>query len=289
MEMYQKHLADFDAHLTLKNYSKATRSAYGCALRQFFAYREKQGVQGAFTQEQARSYILHRYNQGLKWQTINGDYSAMYKFYREVLDLPWDVKHIPRPRKERSLPPVLSQQEVQKLIEHGAIFKHQVFMSLLYSTGLRLSEALNLRVEDIDGQRLQIRVVKGKGAKDRYVAIPPCLLDLLRSYYRMYQPKRYLFNGKRQGQRWANRSAQWSVKTARDAAGVEREVSPHVFRHCYATHHLESGTNLVFLKEQMGHKHLKTTGRYISLCKSYQHQVNHPLAGMAIRYRTNLR
>ena len=288
MEAYQKHLTDFDAHLTLKNFSKATRSAYGCALRQFFAYRKKLDFQGDFTQEQARSYILHRYSQGLKWQTINGDYSAMFKFYREVLGISWDVKHIPRPRKERSLPPVLSQQEVQKLIEHGTIFKHQVFMALLYSTGLRLSEALNLRVEDIDGQRLQIRVVKGKGAKDRYVAIPACLLTLLRSYYRMYRPSKYLFNGKRQGQRWANRSAQWSVKTARTAAGVEREVSPHVFRHCYATHHLESGTNLVFLKEQMGHKHLKTTGRYISLCKSYQHQVNHPLAGMAIRYRTSI-
>jgi site-specific recombinase XerD len=289
MEAYQKHLTDFDSHLILKNFSQATRSAYGCALRQFFAYRAEQGHVGTFTQAQARSYILYRYAQGLKWQTINGDYSAMYKFYREVLALPWDVQHIPRPRKERSLPPVLSKQEVQKLIEHGAIFKHQVFMALLYSTGLRLSEALNLRVEDIDGERLQLRVVKGKGAKDRYVSIPDCLLDLLRIYYRMYYPKHYLFNGKRPGQRWANRSAQWSVKTARTAAGVEREVSPHVFRHCYATHHLESGTNLVFLKEQLGHKHLKTTARYISLCKSYQYQVHHPIAGMAISYRTNIR
>ena len=134
MEAYQKHLTDFDSHLILKNFSKATRSAYGCALRQFFAYRAEQGHVGTFTQAQARSYILYRYDQGLKWQTINGDYSAMYKFYREVLALPWDVEHIPRPRKERSLPPVLSKQEVQKLIEHGAIFKHQVFMSLLYSS-----------------------------------------------------------------------------------------------------------------------------------------------------------
>lgn len=289
MSSYQKYLSDFDSHLILKNFSKATRSAYGCALRQFFVYREKQGQGGTFTQEQARAYILHRHGQDLKWQTINGDYSAMYKFYREVLNLPWDVKHIPRPRKERSLPRVLSQQDVQKVIEGGTIFKHQVFMSLLYGTGLRLSESLNLRVEDIDGQRLQIRVVKGKGAKDRYVAIAPCLLTLLRAYYRMYQPKGYLFNGKRQGQRWANRSAQWSIKTARSAAGVVREVSPHVFRHCYATHHLENGTNLVFLKDQLGHKHLKTTARYISLCKSYQQQVRHPLAGMVISYRTSIR
>ncbi len=240
---------------------------------------------GPFSQEQAREYILYRYKQGLKWQTINGDYSALYKFCREVMGLPWDVKHIPRPRKERSLPPVLSQGEVKRIIESGGILKHQVFMVLLYSTGLRLSEALNLRLSDIDGERLQIRIVKGKGAKDRYVEIPSCLLILLREYYRAYRPTELLFNGKRVGSPWAQRSAQWAIQNARSAAGVERAVSPHVFRHCYATHHLENGTNLVYLKEQLGHKHLKTTARYIRLCKSYQKQVRHPIAGMAISYR----
>ncbi|MBK7410578.1 MAG: tyrosine-type recombinase/integrase [Saprospirales bacterium] len=234
MEEYQKQLQEFDAHLTLKNYSKATRSAYGCALRQFFTFRDREDMSGPFTTTQAREYILHRYKQGLKWQTINGDYSAMSKFYREVLGLDWDVRLIPRPRKERSLPPVLSGAEVQRVIENGAIFKHQVFMALLYSTGLRLSEALNLRLSDVDGERLQIRVVKGKGAKDRYVEMPECLLDLLRQYFRAYRPKHYLFNGKKAGQRWAQRSAQWSIQNARAGAKVEREVSPHVFRHCYA-------------------------------------------------------
>ena len=288
MQSYQKQLEDFDAHLTLKNFSQATRSAYGCALRQFFAYREHNNMTGPFTQEQAREYILYRYKQGLKWQTINGDYSALYKFYREVMGLAWDVKHIPRPRKERSLPPVLSQQEVQKIIEFGGTFKHQVFMVLLYSTGLRLSEALNLKLSDIDGERLQIRIIKGKGAKDRYVELPPCLLALLREYYRAYRPKNLLFNGKRVGQPWAQRSAQWAIKNARSAAGVERTVSPHVFRHCYATDHIENGTNLVYLKEQLGHKHLKTTARYIRLCKSYQKQVRHPIAGMAVTYRKDI-
>lgn len=288
MQDYQKHLEAFDAHLTLKNFSKATRSAYGCALRQFFVYREQQAIIGTFSQKQARDYILFRYNQGLKWQTINGDYSAMYKFYREVLGLPWDVKHIPRPRKERSLPPVLSQQEVQLLIENGAIFKHQVFMTLLYCTGLRLSEALHLRLADIDGQRLQIRVIKGKGAKDRYVEMPPFLLQLLRNYYKVYRPQQYLFNGKKTGQPWAQRSAQWSIQNARKQAGIQRSVSPHVLRHCYATHHLENETNLVYLKQQLGHKHLKTTAKYIHLCKSYQQQVRHPIADMAISYRTTI-
>ena len=163
-----------------------------------------------------------------------------------------------------------------------------VFMVLLYSTGLRLSESLGLKLTDIDGERLQIRVVKGKGAKDRYVEMPACLLGLLREYYRAYRPKHLLFNGKRVGQPWAQRSAQWAIKNARSAAGIERAVSPHVFRHCYATHHLENGTNLVYLKEQLGHKHLKTTAKYIRLCKAYQKRVQHPIAGMEITYRTDI-
>jgi integrase/recombinase XerD len=288
MEENQKQLAAFESHMILKNFSKATRSSYGCALRQFFDYRGKQGITGDFTQEQARSYLLHRYGRGLKWQTINGDYSAMYKLYREVLGLDWDVRHIPRPMKERPLPRLLSVETVQKLIESGSSFKHQVFMTLLYGTGLRISEALHLRLGDIDGQRLQIHVVKGKGSKDRYVEMPACLLTLLRQYYLSYRPEVYLFNGKTGGQPWAVRTAQWAIKNARKRAGISQEATAHVFRHCYATHHLESGTNLVFLKEQMGHNDLKTTSKYIRLCKPYYRQVEHPIAGMDITYHRGI-
>lgn len=289
MEEYQTHLSQFDANLTLKNYSPATRRAYVCALRQFFGWREKEEMSGPFTAGQAREYILYRYKQDLKWQTINGDYSSLMKFYREVLRLDWDVKHIPRPRKEHSLPPLLGEGEVRKLIESGATFKHQVFMSLLYGTGLRLEEALSLRLEHIDGERRQVRVVKGKGAKDRYVELPECLLHLLRQYFRAYRPRVYLFNGKVSGEPWAKRSAQWSIQHARSTAGIERVISPHVLRHCYATHHLEHGTNLVFLKEQLGHKNLRTTAQYIHLCKRYEQQVKHPIAGMDIHYRPQIR
>lgn len=285
MKVHQQHVEALIAHLTLKNYSKATIRAYSSALRQFLKWRVKEKIEGRFTQVQCREYILHRYKQDLKWQTINGDYSALMRFYREILKQDWDVDHLPRPRKERSLPPILSEQEVQKIIEKGVLFKHQVFMTLLYSTGLRLSEALNLRLSDIDGERLQIRVQRGKGAKDRYVSFPRCLLDLLRSYYKIYRPVDYLFNGKVSGEPWAQRSAQWSIQAAKQAVGLEKQVSAHVFRHCYATHHLEKGSNLVYLKEQLGHKHLKTTAKYIRLCKEYRHQVHHPIAGMAINYQ----
>ena len=279
---YEKDLREW---LILRNYSVATIGAYGSALRQFLAWRQAEGLGVNFAQEDARSYLLHRYDQGRRWQTVNGDYSAMQKFYVHVLDQKWNVDHLPRPRKEHSLPAVLSGEEVQKLINAGCTYKHQIFMALLYGTGLRLSEALGLELTHIDGHRQQIRVVKGKGAKDRYVALPQCLLELLRNYYRVYHPQRYLFNGKHKGTQWAQRSAQHAVEQARLQAGIGRTVSPHVLRHCYATHHLEKGTNLVYLKEQMGHKNLKTTARYIHLCADYHRQVCHPLADMKLDLR----
>lgn len=289
MSTHTNHLQKLQDWMELRNYSEATISAYRCGLKQFLEWREAEGFSAPFGKEEARRYLLSRYRSGKKWQTVNGDYSAMRKFYEHVLGQKWDVEHLPRPRKERSLPGILSTQEVAHLISCGRTFKHQVFMVLLYGTGLRLSEALNLRIVDIDGQRQQLRIVKGKGAKGRYVALPECLLEVLRNYYRAYRPQEYLFNGKYRSSRWANRSAQHSLEQARQAAGIERSVSPHTLRHCYATHHLENGTNLVYLKEQLGHKHLKTTARYIHLCQSCHKRVAHPIAGMEINFRQEAR
>lgn len=277
---YVKDLCDW---MKLRNYSAATISAYSSALRQFLRWRESCGLGPKPVLKDARAYLLHRYDQGRRWQTINGDYSAMQKFYVQVLGRAWNVDHIPRPRRERTLPAILSKKEVQRLIENGRTYKHQVFMVLLYATGLRLSEALNLELSHVDGQRGQLRVVKGKGAKDRYVALPPTLLVLLRDYYRQYRPEQYLFNGKYAASKWAQRSAQYAIGQARKGARIEREVSPHILRHCYATHHLEGGTNLVYLKEQLGHKNLKTTARYVHLCVNYHRQVRHPLTDMKLR------
>lgn len=282
------YLKKLDDYLTLKNYSLATKKSYRCALKQFLQFSAGKNSGDFFPLELAREYILHRYKAGLKWQTINNDYSAISKFYRYVLNASWDVKMIPRPRKERALPPILSFQQVQSLIQSGRTFKHQVFMYLLYATGLRLSEALGLKLEDIDGQRLQIRVVKGKGAKDRYILMPEPLLPILRAYYRAYRPRLFLFNGRIPGSQWATRSAQWAFIHARRKAGIHRKASPHVLRHCYATHHLENGTNLVFLKEQLGHKQLKTTATYIHLCTEYQKIVKHPVANMVPTFTSNM-
>ena len=120
---------------------------------QFLKWRVAKGYVNGLTQEQARQYILKWYDKGLKWQTINGDYSAIMKYFKYVKKMEWDVDHIPRPRKERRLPRILSQEDVIKIIEHAPNLKHQTFICLLYGTGIRLGEALNLKISDIDGKR----------------------------------------------------------------------------------------------------------------------------------------
>lgn len=189
----------------------------------------------------------------------------------------WSLKKTPRPRKERSLPQTLSLQDVTKLINNAATYKHQVFICFVYTTGLRLSEALNVTFDDIDRNRLQIRVRKGKGAKDRYIRIPESLIPILTEYYHRLKPQKYLFNGHVIGQKYCTSSGQWTMRQARKNSKLTKQASVHTLRHAYATHHLEAGTDLVYLKKQLGHKHLRTTEKYIHLCAERKTQVNHPI------------
>jgi site-specific recombinase XerD len=268
--------------LTLRNYAPSTISGYCSSLRRFLIWHHGQEVGPEIDTGHVRRYLLHRHDQGRSWQTINGNYAVLQQFFVNILKRSWDVDNLPRPRSERSLPPILSIEEVGQLINAARGIKHQAFIALLYATGLRLSEALALRITHVDGKRKQLRVVRGKGAKDRYVNIPECLLPILRDYYLEYRPVEYLFNGQNEGEKWSARAGQYAVEMARVDAGITREVHPHLLRHCYATHHLECGTNLVYLKEQLGHKNLKTTARYIRLCVEYPRQVNHPLARLQL-------
>jgi site-specific recombinase XerD len=211
MNTVQKQLDDYHAYLRLKNYSKQTVTSYLRTIRLFYEFRSGSKMRGRISEEQAKQYLLMRIDSGCSWSTINCDYSALRKYFQNIINVRWSIKKIPRPQKERILPEILSKKEVVKLIEYAPTFKHQVFLTFVYGTGLRLSEALNITFPDINGDRLQIRVNKGKGAKDRVVQIPECLLQLLRMYYRRLKPVHYLFNGLKEGSRYSNRPAQWSI------------------------------------------------------------------------------
>jgi len=142
-----------------------------------------------------------------------------------------------------------------------------------------------VKIEDIDGHRKLLRVNKGKGSKDRMVLLPDTLLRLLRAYYKAQRPEVYLFNSNVKGKPLSERAVQLAMFEAKKAAGVSKKGSIHTLRNCYATHHLEGGTDLLFLQAQMGHKNLRTTIRYIGLCVERQRYINHPVDQMSIQYQ----
>jgi site-specific recombinase XerD len=169
-----------------------------------------------------------------------------------------------------------------RLIEAPRYFKHRVLIAFMYATGLRISEVLKIKLSDIDADRLELFVRQGKGNKDRIVRIPQKLLDLLRVYYKRFKPNEYLFEGATKAQGYSYGSVRKIIHRATSAAKITKSVSPHTMRHCYATHHLENGTDLVYLKEQLGHSKLMTTAKYIHLCQERQRHINHPIEKLTI-------
>ena len=270
-------LKAYEDYLILKNFSSATRKMYLRTIKSFLRFCQRKFPSQSLCQELASQYIIQRHKKGKSWSTINCDYSALRKYFREVLRIEWSLRKTPRPRKNFDLPPILSQQDIIKLINNASTYKHQVFITFVYATGLRLSEATNVSFDDIDRHRKQIRVRKGKGGKDRYIQIPECLIEILVAYYHKYKPEKYLFNGYKKGERYCSSSGQWTMRQARKNAKLTKQASVHTLRHAYATHHLEAGTDLVFIKNQLGHKHLKTTERYLHLCVDRRRHIVHPL------------
>lgn len=280
----QQHLKNYKDYLRIQNYSPSTVKSYLTGLRQFLEFRETNLLLEKIDQEQARQFILFKYDQGVKWQTINNVYSSLRKYFIEVLHIEWSTDMIKRPRREYTLPVLISKDEVKRIIESCTMYKYQIFITLLYSTGIRLSEALNIRFENIDRQTKRLLIKRGKGSRDRYVDLSSRVILLLIGYYMREQPRVYLFNGMVKGKKLASTSAQKAIKKAVQSAKIFKRVSVHTFRHCYATHHLEQGTNIVYIQKQMGHKHLKTTSKYIHLSKTYHHNIVHPLEKLQITY-----
>ena len=237
----EKEVEAYGAHFTITNFKFSTVNAYCRTLELFLHYCREQFPEIAPGQEQVQQYLLKRLDAGKSWFTINADYSSLRKYFIVLRDFSWSLKKFPRPRKDDVLPSILSKEQVALLISAAPNFKYQVFLSVLYATGIRLSEACHLKIADIDSDRMQIRISKGKGGKDRFVQLPDALLSTLQEYSRIYRPEVYLFNGRRKGAAYSPSSGQWAMKHARKNAGIEKSCSIHTLRNCYATHHLELG------------------------------------------------
>lgn len=188
--------------------------------------------------------------------------------YCEVLDMAELVNSLPKSRREQPLPVVLNQGDLGLIFGSCRSLKHRCIFKLAYGTGLRMNELRQLRIGDIDSERLQIRVVQGKGRKDRYVVLPSSLLGELRSYYKGVRPKVYLFNGQRKGEPMARRSMQHALKALLKRSGLEKPVTMHSFRHTFACHALEMGMDIVTLQHLLGHAHLSTTLIYLKVAEA---------------------
>jgi integrase/recombinase XerD len=199
-------------------------------------------------------------------------------YYDKVIFVPnFRIQEIQRPRATHKLPHFLSVEEVDRLLRASENLKHTAILYTLYSGGLRLSEVLGLQLKDIHWDRNQIMVRGAKGKKDRSVMLSQTLKDLLRHYFDQYQPRTWLFEGQQDGKPYSPRSVQQIVLRSAQKAGISKKVTPHVLRHCFATHLLDRGTNVRFIQELLGHKDIKTTLIYTHVTTKSLEAIQSPL------------
>ncbi len=258
-------LQKFLQQLILKSYSPSTIRTYQNEFMQFLqAIKEVPAKE--FSVERVKDYLQYCHEKlKLSENTLHSRMNALKFYYEQVLIKEKFFWEIPRPKKHLILPKVLGEEELRRLFAAANNLTHKAILFAAYSAGLRVSEVINLRLQDIDRERKQLFVYCSKGKKDRYVALSPLLLDVLESYYKMWYPKpgNYLFEGDEPGQPYSVRSAQIIFYNAKQKAGISKSISFHGLRHSFATHMLEKGVDVKYIKEILGHFNIKTTERYL--------------------------
>lgn len=269
-------IADFKDWLRSRRYSENTVGTYSEALKSFLLFFHGKTISAISNQdviEYNNRYILQR---GLSASYQNQVVNAIKLFFRIIKKAEIDIAAVHRPKRSKSLPSVLSKEEVKRLISVPVNQKHRMMLSLLYSCGLRSGELLALQPSHIDSERCLILVKNGKGKKDRIVPLSSKILGMLRDYYRVFRPKRYLFEGQIEGEAYDARSLQQVLKAAVKRAGINKLVTLHWLRHSYATHLLESGTDLRYIQEILGHSSSKTTEIYTHVSTKSIQQIKSP-------------
>ncbi|MES2647406.1 MAG: tyrosine-type recombinase/integrase [Bacteroidota bacterium] len=216
---------------------------------------------------------------GLSNSTANCRLNAIKKYYEGVLKQRSIYWEIPRAQKKLQLPKVLDEVEIRRMFASVTNLKHKAILFMAYSAGLRVSDTVNIKISDIDSLRKQIRVADSKGGKDRYVQLGVLTLDILRYYLKHCKPRPlvYLFEGTNAGQAYSSRSAQAIFNRARITAGINKEVSFHCLRHSFATHLLEKGIDIKYIKDLLGHFSIKTTEIYLHVKKEHLINIPNPL------------
>ncbi len=269
--------------LVLAGYSPKTRKVYIGHIRRFARWLETPVTDAAAPE--IRRYIHHLVEEkGVSWSTHSQVVSSLRFMFDTVLRRPQIVKDIPRPRKRKSLPTVLSQKEVETLLRTSRHPSTRAIIMVLYSSGLRVGEVVRLRHEDLDPDRGLLCVRKGKGGKDRYTLLSRKALEALKTHLLLRDaespdasPSPWLFPGVPRSQHLRTRSVQKTIQTAGKRAGIRKKVTPHTLRHSFATHLLEAGTDLRYIQELLGHASTRTTEIYTHVSNRELGKIRNPL------------
>jgi site-specific recombinase XerD len=268
--------------MKIRNLASATIDAYTYHARRFADFIQKP-LDGA-TPEDVRSFQLYLIEtKKVAYSSFNQAVCALRFLYTHTIRVPWPVTMVPFGKRPKTLPTVLSRQEVDELLQCTENLKHRTFLMTLYAAGLRLSEAANLKISDIDSHRMQLRVACGKGRKERLVPLSPRLLQELRTYWIKYRPSQYLFPGKTPDRPYADTSIQKAIKQSARKAGIKKRVHPHVLRHSFATGLLEAGVDLLTISRLLGHASFTTTMIYLHCRREHLGSTPSPLDWLPVR------
>ncbi len=257
----QEIIDRFEKQLMIEHYSKQTIRSYTSSLKLFLEYVQKLKTD-KIGEKEIQNYLYHcTENKNYSFSAMKHTIASIRYLYEKVLRKPVPSALEIDLRKPYKLPLVLSKEEIQRIIKVTENLKHKTMLLLIYSSGLRLGELLNLKPGDIDHERMKIHVREGKGKKDRYVMLSRKAGELLHRYYEVYKPSDYVFEGQK-GSMYSPKSVQTLFKAALKRAGIKKKATVHTLRHSFATHLLDEGTDIRYIQELLGHKRLETTQIY---------------------------
>lgn len=256
---YQKTFANF---LILQRVAPKTQKSYLHAVKSLSGYFTQPPEQ--LSNDQVQEFLLYCIQEKkLSWSTCNVLFSGLKRFYHDFLGRDNTGLTIPPRPRSQQLPMLLSREEVRRILHATDNLKHHALLALVYGSGLRVSEAVRLRAEHIDSQKMLVRIHQSKGRKDRYTILSKSSLELLRDYWRSCQPTRWLFFATDKNKPMPAETAQKIYYRAKQKAGITKGRGIHTLRHCFATHALEQGIQLFILKRWLGHASIKTTCMYL--------------------------
>ena len=273
---FKNCLREMEEKLRIRRYSESTIKTYLSMFTEFLYYFPDIDPK-EIPEEKIKKYLLYLVTEKKVSVSYQNQSINAIKFYLEQLTGREKKNYyIDRPIKEKKLPGVLSEEEVSSLLKTIQNLKHRTILYLIYSGGLRIGETINIQVTDIDSKRRQVLIRGGKGKKDRWTLLSEKTLLILREYYKMYKPKKWLFEGEK-GEQYSSRSIQNIFIKAKTKADIRKKATVHTLRHSFATHLLERGTDLRYIQSLLGHSSSKTTEIYTHITKKGMEKIVSPL------------